>query len=263
MKPQNQNVENAQKVALDAKVEEIKQLLSEDASNELARRHRIGLAVLDLKDGRTYGDRAVERLAKRIGYDKSTLYEYADVAKTWPSEALEKLCARRTTKGMPITFSHLVELAAVASERRVTLLERVFEKSLSVRALQELIGDQDNHVGKPKKAISGRAAKVGMQTTDRSGLAGWIAEVDAQLEAQARWTSSLPEIRTLPSTAELAQQLTTAIASNEALRAAAAETTKLLEIERQRVATALTDTPRSSSPTRLDEHVTTQEAARP
>jgi hypothetical protein len=186
-------VDGAQEIAWNTKREEIKKLLSEDTSDMLARRHKIGVAVVELKNEDMYGYHAVERLADDLGYDKSTLYEYADVAEAWPAKAFSEVCGRKTTKGMPITFSHLVELTDVDNpKRRAKLLDEVFAKSLSVRALREKIG------GQSKKVV--RAAGATKPRT----FAALFNQVDVAVAVLADWKTSLPEMCKAASASEIA-----------------------------------------------------------
>ncbi len=232
MQTQSNNVESYL-IAWNTKRNEIQKLIAEDTSSELTRRHKIGVGVLELKNEDKYGTGAVERLADDLGYHKSTLYEYADVAEMWPSGAFEKLCVRKTTKGMPITFSHLVELTGVKNaKRRASLLEQVFTKSLSVRGLQEKIEGRAKSAAK----LASRYNGVEAEPTD---LARMLLGVGESLQVVSMWMASLPTIRKLPSTKELAKQLADAVAQAEALRAAVVEHGKLLEMEFKRVESEL------------------------
>ena len=224
IKPNEGNdVKSSQEIARNAKLEELKKLLSEVTSKDMVGRHAIGVVVNDVKNTPdTYGKEAVKQLAQDLGFEKSTMYEYANVAEAWPARDFTKLCERRTGNGMPITFSHLVELIRIKNEAsRAKLLEKVFEDSLSVRALRE-----DTNEGTTKSSKKRAAVPI---------LATMISAADKVIEIQSRWTSSLQEIREFPSTTELAAQLADVVAKNEALCTATLKTGELLETEWRRV----------------------------
>jgi hypothetical protein len=80
----------------------------------------------------------VRLLARVLGVSMSNLYQAATVVSTFPSGRFEELGARRTTFGLPLSFSHLEVLTRVKTESlREALLERAYAEGLSVRELDE------------------------------------------------------------------------------------------------------------------------------
>jgi hypothetical protein len=127
-------------VALQDKITVVQRLLAEADATEARTRHKVGEVVLDIRNSEsTYGLRAVERMARALGRDKATLYHYAEVAAAWSAGDLEALLRRHNPHGQPLSWSHLVELAGVAPDRRGDLVEQVLREGLSVRALAAIV----------------------------------------------------------------------------------------------------------------------------
>lgn len=125
----------------------LRELLSKVATDEVQTRHRVGqlLAALKRAPGK-YGSNAVARLAVELGCDAATLYRHASVAERWSFESMQSLAAKKNAKGMPLSWSHWVELARVDSDdERDMLLRRALAESLSVRKLAEAIDDELDH----------------------------------------------------------------------------------------------------------------------
>lgn len=123
---------------LQEKYETIRGLMSEEAEGGARLSYRVGVEVRSIKEdvGR-YGRNSVKILAAGLGRTAACFYAYATVAKVWNPTDFEALVSRRNSEGLPLTFSHFVELAKERSlEERKALLERAFDESLSVRALE-------------------------------------------------------------------------------------------------------------------------------
>jgi hypothetical protein len=109
-------------------------------------RYAIGCVIRDVRDSEhTYGQSSVAKIARAIGRDVDTLYEYADVAETWSEVELQRLFERKTPAGMTLSFTHLVVLSKV--RRRRDLLKSLTDRALqgiSARHLRELVNEQRN-----------------------------------------------------------------------------------------------------------------------
>ena len=118
----------------------IRKLLANVTASDVRARHRVGQIVVEIRQSdERYGARAVPLLAEALARDESTLYRYASVAEAWSEAALESLLDRRMPGGEPLSWSHLLELAAIPSaEHRERVLNDVLVRGLSVRALSEL-----------------------------------------------------------------------------------------------------------------------------
>lgn len=203
--------EKDQERARNAKLAEIKQLLAKAETNDLDARYRIGIVVNDVKINRKkYGDGAVNHVADELSIERTSLYAYAKVVQLWPEKEFEKLCRRKNTAGLPITFSHLIELTKRGlmknEPKREKLLDKVFSKSLSVRALRDEIG---GGMERPKQ--------------------------DAIATMRSSWMTTISDIKEQPSTKELIERIVTEKTKIDAIRAAAEEAVKALEVEQQRV----------------------------
>jgi hypothetical protein len=118
----------------------IRRLLANVTAADARGRHRVGQIVVEIRrSNERYGARAVPLLAEALARDESTLYRYASVAEAWDEAALESVLDRRMPGREPLSWSHLLELAAIPSpERRERLLNEVLQRGLSVRALADL-----------------------------------------------------------------------------------------------------------------------------
>jgi hypothetical protein len=87
-----------------------------------------------------YGKRSVNTLATLLGFDKSTLHDYANVAKTWDANEFKALVKRKNGAGLGLRFSHLIVLARVEDgQQRNALVDQVLEQNLTVRQLEEVV----------------------------------------------------------------------------------------------------------------------------
>lgn len=121
--------------------ERLLKIVAETTLEEARRRYDIGRLVRQvMEDEKKYGKRSVETLATLLRFDKSTLRDYASVAKTWNTNEFNAVLRRKTAAGLGLRFSHLVVLAQVADgRRREALITRTLEESLTVRQLKELV----------------------------------------------------------------------------------------------------------------------------
>ena len=85
-----------------------------------------------------YGRRAVTTLGILLGYDKSTLNDYAAVATAWGWGQLKSMLGRKNPAGLSLTFSHFIELAGVTDEDEVQrVLTEAVEEGFSVAQLRQ------------------------------------------------------------------------------------------------------------------------------
>jgi hypothetical protein len=126
--------------ALRKRYETIRACLAEARSSDARARWRAASEMRAVRDGEgRYGAQAIPRLARALGRDEATLYKYIAVAECWTEAAFDALLAKTTVHGVPLSFSHFVELAAIDSvARRSALFERALAEGLGVRELARL-----------------------------------------------------------------------------------------------------------------------------
>jgi DNA-binding response OmpR family regulator len=159
-------------------IEHLRRLRSQ-APDSLTR-HAIGAAVADLK-ARTaeYGTGAVATAAEALGEDVPTLYRYAGVAERWSAAELARIVARKGSDGRPLSWSHLVVLAAVPSAAtRERLMERALSDPLSVRELTVLV-----QRGAGAEALDGPGLRAAVLEHDLENLEQRRTRCRLELEA--------------------------------------------------------------------------------
>lgn len=126
--------------ALREQYDSLRRLLATATAADVKARYRVAQLVAEIKTREDrYGARAVPLLAAALRRDESTLYRYATVAETWDETALADVMLMRLPNREPLSWSHLLELAAVTSpETRERLLQETLAAGLSVRALAAL-----------------------------------------------------------------------------------------------------------------------------
>ena len=119
--------------------EAIRDLFSRAVTTDARARREVGASILEIKTAPgKYGTGGVALLARALGRDVATLYRYAQVAACWSTGELEKILSAKDPAMQSLSWSHLVELAAVDSVQfRKALLKEALECGLSVR---ELVG---------------------------------------------------------------------------------------------------------------------------
>lgn len=131
----------------------LRDLMSRAELDDIVNRHAVGIVVQEVRDGAKYGSGAVGKIAHELGVDESTLSRYAKVADAWTKPEIVALAKMKNAHGLPLTWSHLVEIADVKDgRRRRGLVGKVIEEGLSVRGLRALIGaNEETSVEKPVK----------------------------------------------------------------------------------------------------------------
>ena len=129
--------------------EAIRDLLAGVARNDSSSRHRIGVLIAEVMGAQgKYGSHAVEQLARALGTNIHTLYRCAAVAGCWSRPELEALLHRTTPRGQPLSWSHLVLLAGVASAKwRSELVDQCLRDGLTVRELLVIAEARDTRRG--------------------------------------------------------------------------------------------------------------------
>jgi hypothetical protein len=126
------------------------ELFRRNDARDATDRYSIGCIIRDVRDAEhTYGQSSVAKIARTIGRDVDTLYEYADVAETWSEVELQRLLERKTPAGLTLSFTHLVVLSKVRRRRDLlkTLTDRALQ-GISARHLRELVNEQRSPRGK-------------------------------------------------------------------------------------------------------------------
>ena len=147
----------------------------------------LGTSTLSHRRHRRRGPEGGQPLWKRrrrevgpaLGLDDSTLYDYAQVAGRWDKRAFESLLRRNGKYGLPLSWSHLAELALVIDdERREGLIQTTLQNGLSVRKLKEQIGSGPTEDPVPPDDGSEPSAPAEGRAHVPTSVANGLAEVD-------------------------------------------------------------------------------------
>lgn len=108
----------------------IKQLVVAADRRDVHARYEIAVRCQEVREGDgkggKYGHRAVARLAKALGWRKSNVYEFANVAKTWPDKkGFDEFAAQEDKYGKPLSWSHIVLLATMETADAVARWPRM------------------------------------------------------------------------------------------------------------------------------------------
>ena len=169
----------------DALLEEFSQIkalaIKADRQNVQAR-YEIAVHCQKVREGDgiggVYGDRAVARLAKALGWGKSNVYGYANVALAWPDKKnIDELAALEDKHGRPLSWTHIVQLATVATaERRDELIADTLKHGWNVRELRKKL--QPNAAG----SVEEDSAAVPQPKTPRvldAAVQNYVTQVSA------------------------------------------------------------------------------------
>lgn len=117
--------------------QEARALLVQTTESELPKRHALGVIAKRMKTlSATYGKHAVERLAKELGQDKSTLYKAIKVVDVFNDDDVAKIVDRnRRDDVRPFSWNHFVLCASVPGEAH-TLRDRALEHGWSITELK-------------------------------------------------------------------------------------------------------------------------------
>jgi hypothetical protein len=206
---------------------EVQQLLNRNDARDAYDRYLIGSIIRDVRNQtNTYGEGSVGKIARVVGRDVDTLYEYADVAETWSQTEVTRLLERKTALGVPLSFSHLIELSKVRRDRDLlkALTERAFG-GISARHLRALVEERRRGL------ISNRAtppAAVGQ-------LQRIVKLSQGLIEAAHAFEHHLFELNAIERTPKLTDLLQRALQKQTELRRLCDENIRLLELERARM----------------------------
>jgi hypothetical protein len=134
-----------------------------------------GDLLVEMTADAKYGDGAMDALAKDTGTSKTTLYNYRDVARTFP----------RDSRRPEISWSVYVELLPLSEGDREKILNELQHKlpvGKTVRAVRKMISQQK---AASTRARNQRAEKIGNFITNEVNAAGGLsnAELMKKLEA--------------------------------------------------------------------------------
>ena len=112
-------------------------LAAAEHGNALAR-YKVACGIREVRDAGKYGTGAMTKLAEVLGKSESWLKDYAAVAETWPNaKTFTALAAKKNKNGLPLSWSHFVELMCVETgERRQSLMEQALKGGWSVADLE-------------------------------------------------------------------------------------------------------------------------------
>lgn len=146
-------------------------------------KHAIGVVVLAAReDPKKYGKGSVQTLAILLGYDKSTLHDFADVAETWKAAEFAALLRRKNGLGLPLKFSHLVVVHTVDDKKkRDQFLERALKENLTVKQLELVVRGREIELDDIQ--VDGEPAEA---RDVRRTAAAWSGEID-QLKRKTAW----------------------------------------------------------------------------
>jgi hypothetical protein len=168
--------------ALRSAQRELRRLLIDLSKNEVKARYKIGALTLRLTEGKkTYGTSAVERLARSLDYDPSSMYRDAKVAKRWPNEAeFMKMHRRRNRADLHLFWTHYLVLAKRDDWK--VWLKRTLLRGLSAKQLKTELADEASGA---KEAPDSRKAThdaivlaIAKAEGSRADFASWHPLVD-------------------------------------------------------------------------------------
>ncbi|TKC98149.1 DUF1016 family protein [Polyangium fumosum] len=177
--------------------EKVRKALAKSGPEDARARYQLGELVKDaMADEEKYGKKAVHQIGLSLGYDEKTLYRYSKVAKAWPLDELNELLKQPYPKiGMPLSFSHLLEIAGVEDGRkRRKYVNQVLKEGLPVRELKSRITAESAPGRKGPESNTVKTLR-GMRSASKK----WLAQVQA-------WERLLPAPNEAPPPPELRER---------------------------------------------------------
>jgi hypothetical protein len=164
--------------ATQAVARQFEQTLSKERRDTILIRHELGRQLDQIiSEEANYGSAAVEQLAAYLALSPDFLYKLHTYAQLYGREQIVQWAERRMSNGGMITFNHLTTIMAVKSEpQRQTLVERIFDESLSVRDLRAVLRRAEN-------SAQGRSEDGAKPTTPLRGLNRLIAQARKMLKS--------------------------------------------------------------------------------
>jgi hypothetical protein len=223
----------------------VRQLFSRNDARDALDRYAIGCIIRDVRDDEPlYGQHSVGKLARSIGRDVDTLYEYADVAQTWSEVEIARLLERKTPLGLPLSFTHLVVLSKIRHRR--DLLKDMTDRALTGISSRHLRGIIDEF----------RRGKQSAEAPDAQALAFLKKVVNCcedLLAASRSFDETLADVQSLTATPKLAALLEQAKDRHLELKRLCQENSQRLEEAWARVRSDLENTIASDEADEPDE----------
>ena len=149
-------------------------------------RYEIAVHCLAVRQGdgsETYGKNAVGKLAKRLGWSKSEVYDYANVAVAWPDETgFDELSSKTDKFRKPLTWTHFRRIAAEKdATKREQLIQNCLQHGWSVRELKK-----EMQTGNGFTAPNAMPDEAVTESKPRQGLAAAIQDYGSQVAAFKR-----------------------------------------------------------------------------
>ncbi|MDC0743210.1 DUF1016 N-terminal domain-containing protein [Polyangium mundeleinium] len=176
--------------------DKVRKALVKAGPQDTRARYQLGELVKDAKtDEEKYGKKAVAQIAVSLGYDEKTLYRYALVAKAWSLDELNELLKQSSLKtGMPIGFSHLLEIAGIDDKRkRRKYVNQVLKEGLSVRELKVRITAERVAAGEEPEIDTAKTLS-GMRSASKNWL-GRVRDWEERLLPALDGAPPTPEVR--------------------------------------------------------------------
>lgn len=182
---------------LQAKCTKIRSLMAKEAAGSKIA-YQVGVEVHAVrKDPKAYGKGSVVKLARELGCTPALLYSYADVAAAWPKEAaFVAMCEKNNAKGLPLGFSHFIEIEKAAPNARPTFFETALKDSLSVRALKRAV-DATREKRKPKPGTDLQTIASRLRNSSKAALEKAEAERDQLSRLEVDASTPMPTAETL------------------------------------------------------------------
>lgn len=128
----------------EALAEQLERILQQQANanrRNVADQYPISCICQDIRDNADgkYGKTPIKAALEKLGWERAWFYKLARVADAWLTEESIKADAERVnSRGIPLSWSHFVELAGIKDdEPRESILREALDKAMS---LQELKG---------------------------------------------------------------------------------------------------------------------------
>ena len=220
---------------LQTKYNELQDLLGKGLRGEAQAKYDSGRVVADVMDKpKRYGEQGVKLLGKAFRLDVDTLYGYANVARVWSATDFKKLMTRTGDLGVPLTFSHLIELSKVKeAKKRDRLIERCLDEGLTVRELKNALVGRRSHL----EVVKDDPAESESAESSSVGSISKLVELSSEVIDQVRTIhGALTAIEEEESTENLRELLASAVKGQRELQEACAANLKALELQLERVA---------------------------
>lgn len=127
---------------VDVLVAEYRQRCAAAIEEDMRARYELGRALLEVRQGESRGEHALEAVARALGHHLTLLARYRRVASVIPPKQFEAYVGMRDQYGKPLSWSHVERLAEVRSAKaRDALAARIIAEELSVRDVKANIRD--------------------------------------------------------------------------------------------------------------------------